>query len=169
MDDRAALTPDIAVTRSGRMRIARRWFDVYLADHAATEGDVWMFDRAARTVIAGDLVVAHLPYFDTACPEGWRRALDHIAAQRFDRLIPGHGAPMTRGDFLAWRRAFNALLDCAASSASDAMCIKGWLHDARRFLPEDSGDVERGLAYYLKYRLRAEPAVRDRYCPADPS
>jgi glyoxylase-like metal-dependent hydrolase (beta-lactamase superfamily II) len=164
IEDRAALIPDVAVTRSGRMRIAGRMFDVHLAEDAATEGDVWLFDRATRTLIAGDLVVAHLPFFDTGCPEGWRRALDRIAAQRFDRLIPGHGAPMSRADFLVWRRAFNGLLDCAASSASDARCIAGWLAGARQFLPADTKSVERGLAYYLKHHLRARSARHKSTC-----
>lgn len=164
MDDRAALVADVAVTGSRQLRIAGRSIDVHLADHAATEADVWLYDRHADSVIAGDLVVAHLPYFDTACADGWRRALDRIAALRFKTLIPGHGAPMTRADFLQWRSGFNALLDCASSDAPDKLCIEGWLRDARRFLPNDSLPVERGLQYYLTYHLRPDQRARDQYC-----
>lgn len=165
MDAPAALIPDRPVAASGPMRIAGRSLRVNLAEHAATEGDVWLYDPAARIVIAGDLVVAHLPYFDTACAEGWRRALGAIAATPFRTLIPGHGAPMTRGDFLVWRKAFDALLDCAASAARDEACIAAWTRDAARFIPAGGAGVDEGLRYYLKTRLRAPPAERGRYCP----
>lgn len=164
MDDPATLRPTRPVTASGRMKVAGRTLDVRLAPFAATEGDVWIHDPANRTVIAGDLVVASVPFFDTACPEGWRKALDGIAAVRFQTVIPGHGEPMSRAAFLTWRRAFNALLDCAASDAPKTACIAGWKRDAAAFIPAGDTRVERLLGYYLDSRLRAAPEERTRYC-----
>ena len=57
------------------MRIAGRIVDVHLAKFAATEGDVWLYEPKSKTVIAGDLVVGLVPFMDTACPEGWSKAL----------------------------------------------------------------------------------------------
>ena len=96
MDHPDALRPTRVVTGSADMVIAGRRLRLNLAPYAATEGDVWIHDRAAGLIVAGDLVVAEVPFMDTACPEGWRRALDAIAATRFTTLVPGHGAPMTR-------------------------------------------------------------------------
>ena len=103
MDNPDSLRPTRPVTGSGDMTIAGRRLRVNLAAYAATEGDIWIHDAAAGLVVAGDLVVAPLPFMDTACPEGWRRALDEIAATPFATLIPGHGEPMDRAAFLAWR------------------------------------------------------------------
>jgi len=120
MDNADALRPTRPIAESAGMAIAGRPFRVNVARFAATEGDIWIHDRAGGLVIAGDLVVAPVPFMDTACPEGWRRALDEIAATPFTTLIPGHGDPMSRDQFLAWRSAFNNLLDCGASRSGRA-------------------------------------------------
>ena len=117
MDHPDMLRPTRPVIRSGEIRIGGRRLQVNLAAYAATEGDVWLYDAAARLAIVGDLVVAPVPFMDTACPEGWRQALDEIAATPFTTLIPGHGAPMDRSEFLAWRAAYANLVDCGASRA----------------------------------------------------
>jgi len=167
MDDPDSLRPTRPVTRSGRMAIAGRPLRVNVARFAATAGDIWIHDEAARLVIAGDLVVAPVPFMDTACPEGWRRALDEIAAIEFETLIPGHGAPMSRPQFLAWRSAFDNLLDCAASDAVRDACIAGWLHDADAFIaPGDDRRIAEMAGYYLDSRLRAAPGGRDVWCRA---
>jgi glyoxylase-like metal-dependent hydrolase (beta-lactamase superfamily II) len=163
IDNPEALRPSIPVTASSSKQIAGRKLEIHLANFAATEGDVWIYDRRSRILIAGDLVVASAPYLDTACPEGWRKALDSIAARNFLILVPGHGSPMSKPQFLKWRRAFNNLLDCAAGDASNAACISGWKRDASAFIP--AGKNTDGLiAYYLETRLRAAPEERERYC-----
>jgi glyoxylase-like metal-dependent hydrolase (beta-lactamase superfamily II) len=130
-----------------------------------TEGDVWLYDPKTRLLIAGDLVVGLVPFMDTACPEGWRKALDTIAATPFTTLVPGHGAVMDRQAFLTWRGAYDALLDCAASPASKDECVANWLRDAAAFIPD--GDEQRVAAmagYYFDTRLRSSPEERRRYC-----
>jgi glyoxylase-like metal-dependent hydrolase (beta-lactamase superfamily II) len=165
MDRPEMLRPTRPITRSGEMNIAGRRLRVNLARFAATEGDVWLDDRAAHLVIAGDLVVAPVPFMDTACAEDWRRALDAIAATPFTTLIPGHGAPMDRPQFLAWRAAFNAFVDCGGSERPRAGCIAGWRRDAARFIPAGrEAMVEELAGYYLDSRLRSSPEERQRYC-----
>lgn len=169
-DERVSLLPTDPVTASGERAIAGRRFAVHLASHAATEGDVWLYDAAARTIVAGDLVVAYAPFMDTACVEGWRAALREIAATPFETLIPGHGAPMDRADFERWHAAFEALVDCAASEADDARCAAGWRAAAAPFLGDVAPErVERMIGYYLRTRLRAGPGEGERYCPAGPA
>ena len=154
------------VTASRRISIAGRAMDVNLAPYAVTEGDVWLHLPDEKLVIAGDLVVGLVPFMDTACPEGWRKALDTIAASEFETLIPGHGAPMNKPAFLKWRAAFNNLLDCAASDAAKDACVAGWRRGAAAFIPAgDEKRVEEMTGYYIDTRLRAEPQERGRYCP----
>jgi glyoxylase-like metal-dependent hydrolase (beta-lactamase superfamily II) len=164
MDDVASLKPTVPVAGSGEMNVAGRPLTVNLARYAVTEGDVWIYEPRERLVIAGDLVVAMVPFMDTACAEGWRDALDTIATTEFRTLVPGHGDPMTRGQFMQWRHAFNNLLDCAAGQSPRADCITGWLRDAANFIPEGETRVEGMVGYYIDTRLRAEPEERLRYC-----
>jgi glyoxylase-like metal-dependent hydrolase (beta-lactamase superfamily II) len=164
MDAPRFLLPDVPVAHSSRMRIAGRLLDVNLAPYAATEGDVWIVDPASRTVFAGDLVVPFVPFLDTACPEGWRKALAQIAATPFVTLVPGHGDPMSRAQFETWRSAYGRLLDCAASARSRDDCVAQWKADAAAFIPTGM-DVAGMAAYYIDTRLRAKAEERLRYCP----
>ena len=165
MDDADALRPSRPVSRSGEMRIAGRLLRVMVAPFAATEADIWIHDPAAGLVVAGDLVVAPVPFMDTACPQGWRRALDEIAATPFTTLIPGHGEPMDRPAFLTWRSAFGNLLDCAASERSRQQCVDGWIADARPFIAAgDERRIGEMAGYYIDTRLRAAPEERQLHC-----
>ncbi|HEY5712879.1 MAG TPA: MBL fold metallo-hydrolase [Allosphingosinicella sp.] len=167
MDHPEGLRPTRPVTQSADVTIGGRRLRVNLAHYAATEGDVWIYDRAQRLVIAGDLVVAPVPFMDTACPDGWRRALDAIAATPFETLIPGHGEVMDRVAFLTWRAAFNAFVACGASDRPRADCLAGWRRDAARFIPAGSeARIDATAGYYLDTRLRSAPAERARYCRA---
>ncbi|GAO40748.1 hypothetical protein SCH01S_51_00800 [Sphingomonas changbaiensis NBRC 104936] len=166
MDDVADLRPSRPVRSSGPMTIAGRRFDVHLERYAATAGDVWLYDPKARLAAVGDLVVGLAPFMDTACPDGWRTALGHIASVPFRTLVPGHGATMTRAEFTRWRAAFDALLDCAGSSASRQTCIDGWMQHAAPFIPAaDKDRVPAMIGYYIDSRLRAAPDEKARYCP----
>ena len=166
MDDLANLRPSQVIDRTGPMTIAGRRLDVHLEPYAATAGDVWLYDPMARLAIVGDLVVGLAPFMDTACPEGWRAALGHISAVPFRTLVPGHGAMMTRADFGQWRKAFDALLDCAAGSADRQTCIDGWMRDAAPFIQAADKDRVPGMiGYYIDTRLRAAPEEKARYCP----
>ena len=93
----------------------------------------------------------------------WTRS----SALRFTTLIPGHGAPMSRDQFLSWRTAFNNLLDCGASERPKADCVAGWRRDAAAFIPAGREAMIDELAgYYIDSRLRSAPQERRRYCPA---
>ena len=166
MDDLPNLRPSQVVTKSGAMTIAGRTLDVHLEPYAATAGDVWIYDPKTKVAIVGDLVVALAPFMDTACPEGWRKALGNIAAVPFRTLIPGHGNAMDRAAFTRWRAAFDNLLDCGAGSAPKQVCVDGWMRDAARFIPAADKDRVPGMiGYYIDTRLRAAPEERVRYCP----
>jgi len=167
IDHPERIRPNHVVARSGPMAIAGRRLDVHLARFAATEGDVWLYDRKARVVIAGDLVVGLVPFMDTACADGWSKALDEIAGVPFRTLIPGHGAPMSRTDFLQWRTAYNNFVACGRSSAAKQECVTGWDRDAARFIdPEHKAYVDAAAAYYLDTRLRSSAEEQQRYCKA---
>lgn len=164
MDDAGALRATRPVTRSARVRIAGRKLRLNLARFAATEGDVWIQDERSRLLVVGDLVVGLAPFFDTGCPDGWRKALGEIAATPFETLVPGHGEPMTKPRFLQWRKAFENLLDCAASTRAKEACAAGWKRDAAPFITAGEKRVESMVGYYLDTRLRAPPDQRDKYC-----
>ena len=164
MDDVASLRATRPVTRSGEVRVAGRRLRVNLARFAATEGDVWIYDPRSKLLIAGDLVVGPVPFFDTGCPEGWREALTALASTPFVTLIPGHGAPMSKPRFLQWRIAFGNLLDCAVTDRDKHACVAEWKRDAAAFIPADDRRIDSMLDHYLETRLRAPYAEREKYC-----
>jgi hypothetical protein len=131
---------------------------------AATEADLWIYDSVTKTVIAGDLVVDEVPFFDSGCPDGWQRALGEIAATPFERLIPGHGPTMTREQFTQWRAAFDAWIACAASDADTAKCVDTWTTAAAPFIPKgDEARIVEYATYYTAEILRS-PEARERFC-----
>jgi glyoxylase-like metal-dependent hydrolase (beta-lactamase superfamily II) len=159
------IAPNRVIAKSGRMSIAGRALDVHLARLAATEGDVWLYDPNTKMAIVGDLVVGLVPFMDTACAVGWSKALDQIAATPFRTLIPGHGPVMDRADFLQWRAAYNAFIDCGRSSAPEKQCIAGWDRDAAKFIDaEHKSYVDEAADYYIETRLRSSTQEQQRYC-----
>ena len=165
LDNPKRIAPNHVIKRSGPLTIAGRRMDVHLAKFAATEGDVWLYEPKSRTVIAGDLVVGLVPFMDTACPDGWSRALADIAKLPFTALVPGHGDPMTRADFVQWRTAYDNFVSCGHSVRPEKECVEDWSRDAAKFIDAAHGDYVNGAAgYYLKTRLRSSTQEQQRYC-----
>ena len=165
MDHPETLRATDVIEAPRTMTVDGRRLDVKISKFAATEGDLWLIDPEDRLAIVGDLVVATVPFMDTACPEGWRAALAEVSQAQWDTLIPGHGDPMTRPQFETWRTAFNALVDCGRSARPVAECADGWVSDARPFVA--AGDEKRikGMVdYYVNSRLRSSPEEQQKYC-----
>jgi len=161
IDAGTALAPDQPVTRTGPLTIAGRQLELGLQPAAVTAADVWVFDPATRVLMSGDLVTLPVPLFDTACPAGWKAALDALTAVPFDRLVPGHGPVLTRDQFESYRRAFGNLLACAASPKAKGECMDGWLADAGALVPAEEQKMARALLdYYLDTSLRPPDPTR---------
>jgi len=156
IDEGAALGPTEVITKSAPLIIAGRALQLHLESHAVTAGDVWAFDPETRVLLAGDLVTLPVPFFESACPARWRASLAHLEKAPFDRLVPGHGAPMRRPEFTAYRKAFSNLLDCAAGDAAKNDCIDGWLNDASALIhsSRDASYTRTLVGYYLDNYLR---------------
>ncbi len=165
IDNPDTLRPTRPVQHSGRMRIAGRTLDVRIAQFAATEADLWVYDSKAKLAIVGDLVVDLVPFMDTACPEGWSQALDEVEKVPFETLIPGHGPAMRRVDFLSWKAAFNNLVACGRSDADKAVCVAGWERDAARFIPDSHREyVREATDDYITTRLRSSTEEQQKHC-----
>jgi glyoxylase-like metal-dependent hydrolase (beta-lactamase superfamily II) len=163
----AALKPDVVVSAPGTVDIGGRPLQARLARHAVTAGDVWLYDEASRVVVLGDLVTLPAPFLDTACPDGWRAALEAVAAVPFEVAIPGHGSPMTRTQFALYQRAFGTFIDCANSARPARECATQWA-DAIESLLEGAAGAKpgaAGLAGYYVDLLRANGG-RSEYCGA---
>ncbi|HEU4813651.1 MAG TPA: MBL fold metallo-hydrolase [Xanthomonadaceae bacterium] len=164
--DAGALLPTETVSRGEQGTIAGRKVYVGLSEHAVTAGDLWLYDPTTRVLLAGDLVTLPVPFLDTACPEGWQDALSVLDATDFTLLVPGHGAPMDRIGFEAWRDAFDGLLACAASDADATTCANRWIGGLGELLPAREHDRARDmLDYYVGDVLRGDDARATRYCP----
>ncbi len=167
IDGGAALRPEVVVTEGSSTVLAGRDVQIGFEANAVTGGDLWLLDPASGVLAAGDLVTLPAPFFDTACPGRWQKALARLSTVEFTTLVPGHGAPMTPADFARYRSAFDGLLACAAGDAADAVCVDGWLAAAGPLLTDaDAQGQARGLLeYYLPTVLRhPDTAAR---CPTD--
>jgi len=165
MDSPDSVRPTLPVTTSGTMTIAGRKLDVHVAPFAATEADLWLYVPDERLAVVGDLVVDIVPFMDTACPEGWKKALEDVAAMPFQTLIPGHGAPMNRSQFLQWKGAFDHFVDCGKSTRPKEECVAGWKRDAAPFIDAaHSNYVTEAAAYYIETRLCSSSEEQQKYC-----
>lgn len=150
------LKPTVSVERSRAVTIGGRKLDLRVAA-GASDGDIWVYDPALRTVLTGDLVTLPAPFLDTACPKAWSEALEAVLATPFTRAIPGHGRDMTRSDILLYRNAFDALISCAASPAEPAHCGEAFAATVAPLQddPEVDGRFARGMSRnYVENVLR---------------
>lgn len=160
-----SVRPTRPVMTSGKVSVAGRALDLHVAPFAVTEADLWIYDPEARLAIVGDLVVNIVPFMDTACADGWLKALGEIERTPFTTLIPGHGPVMTRADFATWKTAFTAFVDCGRSAAPKEKCVSGWETGAAQFIDKAHREYVREAAdYYLTTRLRSSPEEQQRYC-----
>jgi hypothetical protein len=80
-------------------------------------------------------------------------------------LIPGHGEPMDRAQFLQWKTAYGNFIDCGHSTQPVAQCVAGWMRDAAPFIDDAHRDYARQAAeYYVTTRLRSSPEEQQHYC-----
>ena len=162
IDSGKALYPDVVVAQSEDVELGGRKLHLGL-EHAATRGDVWVYDAKARYLAGGDLVTLPVPFLDTACAPTWSAALARLDKLEFDTFVPGHGPVMDHAQFSSYRAAFDRLAACAASDAGKQACAEGWVHDAGPLIPEsDRGRVGGMLEYYVD--LLRNPAKRAELC-----
>ena len=164
LNEAERLVPDHELATPGPLTLAGRPLKVGV-ETAVSGGDLWVLDPASGTLAAGDLVTLPVPFFDTACPPAWREALARLAAQPFQRLVPGHGPVMSRVGFDRWRRGFDALLDCAEQGLHPAACAAVWRERASPWLDDAGrGRVPAMVGYYFKTLLQAPADTRERFC-----
>ena len=165
----AALKPDEVIAASGTMTLGGRALRINLAPNAATAGDVWLYDEQSRVAALGDLVTLPAPFLDTACPDGWKIALQHVAATPFEQAIPGHGNVLTRAQFLLYQDAFGAFIACSNSARSPDDCASAWTDSVSTLLADDPVEQRRarGMAAYYVDMLRANGG-RSKYCRSSP-
>jgi hypothetical protein len=142
-----------------------RELTINLVRDGVTAGDVWVYDDKNRLAVLGDLVTLPAPFLDTACPAGWKSALRQVAATEFEVVIPGHGDPMTRAQFLLYLDAFDAFIGCANSARPQQECAAQWTDSVQSLLSRDPRErpLAIGLANYYIGMLR-EQGGRSQYC-----
>ena len=148
------LRPDVPLTKSQAMELAGHPLDVHVTDKAVSDADVWLFDKATKLAVIGDLITVPVPYFETACPDRWKASLDEVWTTPFETAIPGHGRPMTRAQFDTYRQSFGAFVSCVRSPSASAECSEGWVKGMTSIIGDDP-DRRKAIAanmdYYVDY------------------
>lgn len=75
--------------------------EVRYLGRANTDGDAMVWLPKQRVLIAGDIVVAPVPFGFGSYPSDWLRTLEKLQAYDFKVLIPGHGEPQHDRTYLA--------------------------------------------------------------------
>lgn len=139
------LMPDEVIAASATRTLAGRALTIGLAKDSVTAGDLWILDPATGVLVAGDLVTLPAPFLDTANPKQWEATLEKLSKTDFELLIPGHGPPLTRRQFAAYRRAFSSLLACKER------CEDEWIANVGALIPgEDLKFTRMLMEYYVK-------------------
>ena len=157
MAERDVLRPQVVVGAPGETRLAGKAFDIRLTHGAVTDADLWLYDAASGVAVLGDLVTFPAPFFETACPADWRRALDEVRSVPFRVAIPGHGEPMNPAQFDTWRRAFGSFMDCVEGTSGAGQCAITWADGIASFNAGDDRARRAALGYaeYYAGLLRA--------------
>ena len=150
MAESDVLRPDVVVSADGERTIGGRRFDLHVTAGAVSDADLWIYDPGTGIAVIGDLVTFPAPFFETACPARWREALDAVWAVPFTLAIPGHGEPMDRSRFDAWRGAFNAFMDCVESPSDAGQCAAAWESGIASFVGADEG-ARKAARRYAEY------------------
>lgn len=146
-----ALRPDVVVCESRDRPIAGRSLELGITDGAVTDADIWIYDKATGVAVVGDLVTFPAPFFETACPAAWRKSLDAVWALPFETALPGHGEPMSRAQFDAWRGAFNRFMDCVEDDSAASQCAAVWADGIAGFTAGDEQARNAALRYAEYY------------------
>ncbi len=119
-----------------------------------------------KLAIVGDLVVDIVPFMDTACPDGWLKALDEIERTPFMTLIPGHGPVMNRRDFGQWKTAFAEFVDLRpVDRRRDRIASPAGKRVRRGSSTMRIATMSaKPPSYYITTRLRSSPDEQQRYC-----
>ena len=131
---------------------------IHIADDAATAGDVWVFDPDSGVAFVGDLVTFPAAFLDTACGDGWKKALEQIERTPFRIVAPGHGPLLSPKQFGVYVQAFNNLLSCSASSQAATSCAQTWVDEVAfigRLTEQEKALGLRMTLYYVRDVLRA--------------
>jgi glyoxylase-like metal-dependent hydrolase (beta-lactamase superfamily II) len=83
--------PDVTVTDGLVLHRGAREIHVVHPGKGNTEGDLIVWLPKERVLVAGDLLVAPIPYGFGSFPKEWIDTLDALARYDFELLIPGHG------------------------------------------------------------------------------
>jgi glyoxylase-like metal-dependent hydrolase (beta-lactamase superfamily II) len=98
------------LTYTGHAKIVLGGKEVRLREFRGhTRGDTVVHFPGARVVTMGDLLTTHenipniVNYGDGGNWTDWRTTIDEILTMDFDRVIPGHGPPITKKELVAIR------------------------------------------------------------------
>lgn len=154
MEKRDELRPDVPVAKSGNLSLAGRTLDVRVTDKAVSDADVWIYDGPSRIAVIGDLVTMPVPFFETACPDRWRAAMDEVWATPFQTAIPGHGRPMTREQFDVYRKSLTEFVACVRTDKPAAACGAVWVDGTASLIGDDPARrkaIAANMEYYVGY------------------
>jgi len=91
IDDVKIIAPTLTVDHELKLDLGHRILTLRAWRTSHSDSDLTVFDEAAGTLFAGDLVfVQHIPVIDGSI-RGWLKTIDELAEIPAKRVVPGHG------------------------------------------------------------------------------
>ena len=101
--------PVFTIKDFGRLHIGGKSVELYRFGRGHTDGDVVVYFRDYRLLVAGDLfnygdaTPQLIDYAGGGSAKDWTRTLDEVLQLGFDTVIPGHGTVTTRAEMQRFR------------------------------------------------------------------
>ena len=94
------VAPHRVVADGERIEDAMAPIQIRLPGPANTDGDLMAWLPRQQVLVAGDIVVAPIPFGFDVHPSSWAALLERLAVSEFRFLIPGHGPVQTDSGYL---------------------------------------------------------------------
>ena len=153
LDGARLVPPDLTFADALTVRLGSRAVRIAFLGKGNTEGDTVVSVPDARVVIAGDLLVAPVPYGYGCHPKGWIATLQRLMTENADAaaIVPGHGPVMHDWDYA---RRVIAVLESIRAQVAEAVRDGASLEDTRKRVRLDAfqrqfagADFGRGKAF----------------------
>lgn len=146
--DAAALLPNDTFRGERSFNMGNKTLRLLQPGNGHTDGDLVVLIEQEDTIVMGDLFFnQHYPNIDLEAGgsvQQWPATIDAILTQKFERVIPGHGATSDRLGLQAFQRFMGQLKRIGTNAAADDISLEETLNTP--WLTADTGYEEIAFA-----------------------
>ena len=116
--------PTRTVSNSVTLKEGGREIQILVLGRAHTDGDVFIYLPKEKVVATGDALIDWMPFLNDGYPEEWVQTLGALEKYDFNRVIPGHGDVMPKGQMAFFRGYLTDLIAAVKSGAASGVGLE---------------------------------------------